>query len=243
MKILIVSDIHANLIALEAVLSAAGEFDELWNLGDTVGYGPRPAESLRRVIALGAEPMLAGNHDLASTGKLDDRDFNTIARAAARWTSSQLSPGEKLFLNELPSIVEHEGITLAHGSPRDPIWEYLTSIGAASDVFRSIETKVCFVGHSHIACWFQLNEGEAMPDMDLWQDEQAIDLSRGRFIINPGSVGQPRDRDPRASFGVLDTERGIFTGHRVEYDVRRTQEQMELARLPLVLIKRLASGR
>jgi diadenosine tetraphosphatase ApaH/serine/threonine PP2A family protein phosphatase len=243
LKILIVSDIHANLVALEAVLKAAGEFDEFWNLGDTVGYGPRPAESLRRAIALNAEPMLAGNHDLASTGKLDDRDFNTIARAAARWTSSQLSPGEKLFLNELPSLVVKNGVTLAHGSPRDPIWEYLTSVGAAADVFRTIDSNVCFVGHSHIACWFQLDDDNEMPEMDLWQDQQTIDLTRGRFIINPGSVGQPRDRDPRASFGILDTDRFVFTGHRVDYDVRRTQEQMELARLPLVLIKRLASGR
>lgn len=243
MNVLIVSDIHANLVALDAVLADCGEFDAVWNLGDTVGYGPRPSECVQRVIEIDSNPMLTGNHDLASIGQLDDREFNAVARAAARWTSAQLSSEQKSLLRALPSIAVQQDFTLAHGSPRDPIWEYLASSETAAENFPLFDTNVCFVGHTHVASAFGLRPGARDPEMDVLLDGQTLDLSSGRFIINPGSAGQPRDRDPRAAYGLLNTEDCVFTARRAEYDIRATQQQMEEAKLPAVLIKRLAYGR
>lgn len=243
MKVLIVSDIHANLVALDAVLEDCGEFDTLWNLGDTVGYGPRPSACLKRVRELDAQPMLTGNHDLASIGRLDDRDFNAVARTAARWTSGQLSLEEKHVLAVLPSEAIQDGYTLAHGSPRNPIWEYIASPLAAEENATFFATNTCFVGHTHVASCFALDAEGNCSGMDLLNDGTTIDLSSSRFIINPGSVGQPRDRDPRAAYGILDESQGVFTGRRVAYDVRKTQQQMEDADLPAILIKRLEFGR
>jgi diadenosine tetraphosphatase ApaH/serine/threonine PP2A family protein phosphatase len=240
---LIVSDIHANLVALEAVLEDCGEFDALWNLGDTVGYGPRPSECLERVRGLGADPMLAGNHDLASIGLLDDHDFNAVARTAARWTAGALNAEQKRVLGAFPSEATRDGFTLAHGSPRNPVWEYIASPLAAEENASFFSTSVCFVGHTHVASCFALDAEGNCSGMDLLNDGSAIDLATSRFIINPGSVGQPRDRDPRAAYGLLDTAQGVFTGRRVAYDVQKTQRQMEAAELPEILIKRLAFGR
>jgi diadenosine tetraphosphatase ApaH/serine/threonine PP2A family protein phosphatase len=242
-KILILSDIHANLVALEAVLAEAGEVDEIWNLGDTVGYGPRPGECLDRMVALGAHPMLAGNHDLASTGDLDDRDFNAVARTAARWTGNQLRPDQKTLLRSLPGRTETNSFTLAHGSPRDPVWEYLTDQYAAAANFGCFTTKVCFVGHSHLPLVFRLNPKSSVAEVEGLADQQTVKLDEDRLIINPGSVGQPRDLDPRAAYGLIDTEQQIFTGKRVEYDIEETQRQMAEAHLPDLLIHRLSIGR
>lgn len=243
MKVLILSDIHANLVALEAVLADCGEVDAIWNLGDTVGYGPRPSECLDRVLALGARPMLAGNHDLACTGELDDRDFNAVARAASRWTSNQLRPDQKTLLRSLPGRTETDGFTLAHGSPRDPVWEYLTDQYAATANFGCFTTRVCLIGHSHLPLVFRLKAKGRMAKVEGLADQQTVDLNEDRLIVNPGSVGQPRDLDSRAAYGLIDTERAIFTGKRVEYDIEETQRQMTEACLPELLIRRLSIGR
>lgn len=242
MKILIVSDVHANLVALEAVFRASPAVDAVWNLGDTVGYGPQPAACLDRIRELGADPSLAGNHDLACIGALDLALFNPVARAAATWTATQLRPDHRSYLGQLPSIVAVAGFTLVHASPRDPVWEYVVDPAAATASLRAIETPVCFVGHSHIALVASLETGDRAAKLRPLRDGETLDLAVGRHLVNPGSAGQPRDRDPRAAYAQLDLDRGTLSAHRVAYDVAATQRLMSAAALPAPLIKRLASG-
>ena len=242
MKVLLISDIHANLVALEAVLADCTDAEAIWNLGDTIGYGPRPRECLDKMVDLFANPVLVGNHDLACIGEVDISEFNPVAQVASRWTSLQLGMDHRAYLHELPAITTAESYTLAHGSPRSPIWEYVTSVAIATDNFDAFDTDVCFIGHTHIAMYAILKEDAAAAELHALRDGETLDLLTGRFLINPGSVGQPRDRDPRAAYAVLDTSRGILTAHRVEYDIATTQRQMAMASLPEVLITRLANG-
>ncbi|MDP9367390.1 MAG: metallophosphatase family protein [Chloroflexota bacterium] len=242
MNILVVSDVHANLVALEAVLADAGSVDALWNIGDTVGYGPRPGECLDVMIDREANPALVGNHDLACLGRLNLAEFNPVARAAAEWTALRLSPEHRAYLSDLPPLTTAHGYTLAHGSPRAPIWEYITSASLATANFPHFDTDVCLIGHTHVAMYAELLPHRAAADVRPFQDGETLDLSSARFLVNPGSVGQPRDRDPRAAYAILDTERRTITAHRVEYDIRATQLQMAQSGLPEVLIQRLAYG-
>jgi diadenosine tetraphosphatase ApaH/serine/threonine PP2A family protein phosphatase len=241
-RVLILSDIHANLVALDAVLAAAGEVDAIWNLGDTVGYGPRPEECVVRSVELGMHPILAGNHDLACIGQLDMREFNPVARQAAEWTAGRLSPASRQLLGSIPSLTIVDSMTLAHGSPRDPVWEYVVDEFTAHDNFRRFDTPVCLIGHSHIALYAELAPESEQAELGLLADGDLLDLSRGRFLINPGSVGQPRDRDPRAAYALLDLGQGTITAHRVTYTVAATQRDMAAAGLPARLIHRLALG-
>jgi diadenosine tetraphosphatase ApaH/serine/threonine PP2A family protein phosphatase len=238
----VLSDIHANLVALEAVLTVAGEVDAIWNLGDTVGYGPRPDECVARAVELGMHPILAGNHDLACIGQVDMRDFNPAARRAAEWTAARLSPASTRLLGSIPSLTTVGGITLAHGSPRDPVWEYVIDELTAHENFSRFSTPLCFIGHSHIALYAELAPESRQAELGLLADGDTLDLSRSRFLINPGSVGQPRDRDPRAAYAMLDWARGTVTAHRVPYTVAATQRDMAAAGLPERLIHRLALG-
>jgi diadenosine tetraphosphatase ApaH/serine/threonine PP2A family protein phosphatase len=242
MRVLLISDIHANLAALEAVFAACPSFDALWNLGDTIGYGPRPAQCLDLVRAHGAAPSLVGNHDLACIGEIDPAEFNPVAQEAARWTALQLSDDHREHLMNLPPMTGALGHTLAHGSPRDPIWEYVTTPEIATANFAAFGTNVCFVGHTHIAMSATLAEGAVLAGIRAWREGETLDLRSNRHIINPGSVGQPRDRDPRAAYAVLDTTRGTITAHRAAYDIATTQSQMRDARLPDFLISRLSVG-
>ncbi|MER3485274.1 MAG: metallophosphoesterase [Chloroflexota bacterium] len=242
MKVLIISDVHANLVALEAVLAGCQGYDAIWNLGDTIGYGPRPRECLDLMVDLGANPVLVGNHDLACIGEIDISEFNPVAQVASRWTALQLGMDHRAYLCELPAITTIEGYTLAHGSPRSPIWEYVTTATTATENFACFDTNVCFIGHTHIAMFAFLRESSSVAELHPLRHGETLDLQRGRFIINPGSVGQPRDRDPRAAYAVLDTDRGTVTAYRVAYDVAATQRQMALANLPEILISRLAHG-
>ncbi|MDP9362759.1 MAG: metallophosphatase family protein [Chloroflexota bacterium] len=242
MRVLLVSDVHGNVVALEAVLAASPPFDALWNLGDTVGYGPRPAECLALLRDRGAAPMLAGNHDLAAVGKLDLAEFNSAARLAARWTAGRLAPADREALANLPSATTVDGFTLAHGSPRGPVWEYVLDAATATAQFDHFRTSVCFIGHTHVALRAFSNGGSKRAVIKPLRPEETVDLSAGRQLVNPGSVGQPRDGDPRAAFTTIDTERGILVAHRVPYDVGVTQRQMEEAALPPSLIARLARG-
>jgi diadenosine tetraphosphatase ApaH/serine/threonine PP2A family protein phosphatase len=242
LKVLLFSDIHANLAALEAVLADAGEWDAVWNLGDTVGYGPKPRECLDKMVDLFANPVLVGNHDLACIGEVDVSEFNPVAQLAARWTSLQLGMDHRAYLNALPAVTISGAYTLAHGSPRSPVWEYVTTPQIAAENFAFFDTDVCFIGHTHIAMYALVREGSDDVEVGPLVDDQTVDLLAGRYLINPGSVGQPRDRDPRAAYAILDTDMGSLTAHRVAYDVALTQKQMAMANLPDVLIARLAHG-
>ncbi|MDQ2682287.1 MAG: metallophosphoesterase family protein [Chloroflexota bacterium] len=242
MKVLLLSDIHANLAALDAVLADAGDWDAVWNLGDTVGYGPKPRECLDKMVDLFANPVLVGNHDLACIGEVDISEFNPVAQMAARWTSLQLGMDHRAYLNALPAVTISGAYTLAHGSPRSPVWEYVTTPQAATENFEFFDTDVCFIGHTHIAMYALLSDGAPIADVQPLKHGDTLDLLAGRYLINPGSVGQPRDRDPRAAYALLDTDIGSLVARRVEYDVAGTQKQMAMANLPEVLISRLAHG-
>ncbi len=198
MRVLIISDVHANLVALEAVLRAAPPVDEIWNLGDTVGYGPRPVACLDRLGDDAVEHSLVGNHDLAAIGQLDLTEFNPWARAAAMWTSNQLSSPQRERLAVLPATVVATGVTLAHGSPRDPIWEYVADRETASANFAHFETAWCFVGHTHVARIDWRRDTGRPSRVRRFRPGDVVDVSQGRWLLNPGSVGQPRDGDPRA---------------------------------------------
>jgi diadenosine tetraphosphatase ApaH/serine/threonine PP2A family protein phosphatase len=239
-RIAVVSDVHANLSALEAVLAAVDAVrpDELWCLGDVVGYGPRPNECCELVQAR-ADICLSGNHDLAVRGTIDLAEFSGDAAVAARWTRDVLSDSAGAFLDGLEPQGERAEVALYHGSARDPVWEYILSDEAAAATLALSPRRLVLVGHSHVAlevAWIDdtLTGG-------LAPDGTAVEM-RGRVLLNPGSVGQPRDGDPRAAYLVLDMERKTAMFHRVEYDVERTQTEMRAAGLPEALAARLAHG-
>jgi diadenosine tetraphosphatase ApaH/serine/threonine PP2A family protein phosphatase len=242
MSVLIISDIHANLVALEAVLAAAGAVDAIWNLGDIVGYGPKPRECVDRVVELEPAYSLIGNHDWACIGRLPLDEFNPVARFATYWTTAQLSTDHMQYLEGLPNRIIEDGYMLVHGSPRHPVWEYVTSARIALPQFDLFDSSVCFLGHTHIQMYISHDVakrgGPATPPLD----GDTLRLSSGRYIVNPGSVGQPRDNDPRAAFALFDPDSGEITFRRIEYDIAETQAQMESAGLPRPLITRLALG-
>ena len=242
MRTLILGDIHSHLIALQAVVADAeerGGFDQVWCLGDTVGYGPDPRPCLG---LLRGYPLLAvaGNHDQAATGQLGVEEFNGPAARAALWTAQQLSAEDRDFLSGLPLTATSGDFTLVHGSLREPLWEYLLSEGSALATFQLLSTRFCLVSHSHIPFIYQENQGD--PNFVDFTEDQQFALSEERWIINPGSVGQPRDRDPRPSYAVYDSDQGAISRHRVSYDIGETQERMRQAQLPKPLIDRLNYG-
>lgn len=241
MRTLVLSDIHANLVALEAVLDAAGRWDRIWFLGDLIGYGPNPNECVERLRALG--PLaLSGNHDWAVLHKLDTDEFNDDARRLVRWTRHELTDENRTYLATLPPLHVEAPFTLAHASPRHPVWEYILDLQTASENFDHFQTPVCLVGHSHIPALFLLDETAAELSFYLVGESETVDLSQGRLIVNPGSVGQPRDGDPRASFAILDDEAQTWTLHRVAYDIAETQRRMRAHKMPARLIERLEFG-
>lgn len=242
MRILVLSDVHANLVALEAVLNAAaGEWDQLWFLGDLVGYGPQPDECISLLRDHGAL-CLSGNHDWAVLEKLDMADFNADARQAVEWTRSQLSPDNRAFLDSLPPRREENGVTMAHASPRHPVWEYVLDMDTALENFEHFETPLCLIGHSHVPLVFHLDQAalELSGFVGLHGDE--VKLESGRRILNPGSVGQPRDGDPRAAYAFLDAKANTWTWQRVAYDIAETQRLMRDRNLSARLIERLEVG-
>jgi len=241
MRVLVVSDIHANLAAFEAVLEDAGTFDVIWSLGDIVGYGPEPNACIR-LLQEYPHIAIAGNHDWAVLGRLDLAEFNSDARIANLWTREQLTPDARAFLESLPETRVEGDFTLAHGSPRHPVWEYLLYLTAACINFRYFENGVCLVGHTHIPAIFWLPaQGEECFSVPIPEEPLSLKGSE-RYIINPGGVGQPRDGDPRAAYAVLDTEAMTLTFERTPYDIPRTQEAMRRAGLPPRLIARLDYG-
>ncbi|HZP56492.1 MAG TPA: metallophosphoesterase family protein [Dehalococcoidia bacterium] len=243
MRVAVVSDVHANMAALEAVLrsaDAAGGIEAVWTLGDIVGYGPDPNEVVRELRRLHAVAV-AGNHDRAATGQMGVEEFNPAAADAALWTKGQLGPGERGWLHALPLTHEGDAFTLAHGSLRDPVWEYLLRPDQAAAQFARQRTPFSLVGHSHLP--FVVEEQPEGPRFRPARDGETVALGQTRLILNPGSVGQPRDGDPRASWILYDAAAAAVTFHRVEYDIAATQERMRAAGLDRWLIERLAHGR
>jgi predicted phosphodiesterase len=243
MRILILSDIHSNLVALDAVLGAAGSFDALWCLGDTIGYGPRPNECVE-LMRKHAQIAITGNHDLACLGKIDLRDFNPDARKANIWNGAQLKDENRAWLEPLPpSVHVDKQFFVAHGSPREPIWEYLLMPDQAAANFELFSNQVCFIGHSHVQLGFRMRNGGEHAERFVPESGRTIELSdTTRFFINPGSVGQPRDQDPRAAYALLDTGANTVSFQRVSYDIPKTQRQMKDEGLPMALIRRLEYG-
>ncbi|MCS7040624.1 MAG: metallophosphoesterase family protein [Anaerolineae bacterium] len=248
MRIAVFSDIHANRVALEAVLAVVAELqpDAIWCLGDVVGYGPEP-EACVEIIAKRADLCLAGNHDLAVAGLVPLDDFSPDAAAAVRWQQPRLSPVALHWLAQRQPRLVQAGITLAHGSPRDPIWEYVLDAGAAAANLEYFDTQLCLIGHSHLAIAWRLqrqDEGTwVWVRLERRPPGETLDLTTThRWLLNPGSVGQPRDGDPRASFALLDTEALTWTWHRVPYDVAAVDAAIRAAGLPWRLGRRLYSG-
>jgi diadenosine tetraphosphatase ApaH/serine/threonine PP2A family protein phosphatase len=243
MRYALLSDIHANLTAFKAVLEdieRQGGVDEVWCLGDIVGYGPEPGRCIE-LLKSTKHTCVAGNHDLGAIGRLEMGNFNPDAATAIRWTVGQLTDADVDFLAALPTVTEREGITLVHGSPREPVWEYLVSISAASENFAYFKTRFCMVGHSHMPLVFKEEQGGASSFITFAENVGLV-LGKGRLIINPGSVGQPRDGDPRASYAIYDGDAGMVRLHRVSYDINEVQLKIMKNNLPVRLSVRLGQG-
>ncbi len=241
MRTLIIADIHANLTALEAVLAhAQGTFDTVWCLGDLVGYGPDPNECVQRVRSLGGLVCLSGNHDHAAIGKIGLDTFNPVAATALGWTKSALLPESRDYLVSLPSMQVVNGATLAHGSPRYPVWEYISAAALAEENFAHFTGEICVVGHTHMARVFH-NDGNRCHEL-IAPAGKPFNLSAGQYILNPGGVGQPRDRNPRAAYALLDLAATSWEQQRVAYDIAETQRRMQVHGLPEALIARLDFG-
>jgi len=241
-KILVISDVHANLPALEAVLLDAGEVDETWCLGDVVGYGPQPNECIERIQSLPNLTGMMGNHDFAIIGDEALETFNSDAKKALLWQRTILTGPSKDFLASLSkNVVVHGEATLAHGSPRDSIWEYVMNTLVARINLAYFTTPWCFVGHSHFQAVFQYNPDLNDISIEVPHPGELYELKE-RGILNPGSVGQPRDRDSRAAYAIFDPDLHTWEPHRVEYDIKSVQKLILSAGLPARHAERLAGG-
>ena len=240
MRTLIVSDIHSNIVALDAVIAAAEAEEEVSRvlcLGDIVGYGPSPMACIERLWERRAV-SIKGNHDAAAVGQISLDEFNSFAAEACRWTSGQLTSQAKEWLGDLPETLHDESFLLVHGSPQNPLWDYLVSYGQAVDAWERSEMSDILVGHSHLQFAIEAGGGIARSG----PAGLTIPLTRARLIANPGSVGQPRDRDQRAAFALYDDDARILYLRRAWYDVSATQRAMAEAGLPDPLITRLSVG-
>jgi diadenosine tetraphosphatase ApaH/serine/threonine PP2A family protein phosphatase len=246
MRVAILTDIHSNMPALEAVLVAIDDagLERRWCLGDVVGYGAQPDECAR-IVAESCELSLVGNHDLAVTGEIDTDVFSASAAAAVEWTRENAARETIDFLKRLkPENSDHE-VGLYHASPRDPVWEYVLAVDQARECMEEQSARVSFIGHSHVALWFSDGPGSGrVGDAGGGQAERGLelDVSAKRWLLNPGSVGQPRDGDPRAAWLELDTEAWKVRYHRVSYDIDRAAEAIREAGLPELLADRLYVG-
>jgi len=255
MVLAMISDIHANLPALEAVLAdiEGTGVEETWCLGDVVGYGAQPDECAT-LVADRCALCLVGNHDLAVLGELDVASFSPAAAAAVRWTRDAAKPQTLEFLRGLEPADESREVALYHASPRDPVWEYVLWPDQAAECIGVQAARVSLIGHSHVALFFVMPDGEqpaadgeSIELLDAARGAQAgagtrLDLGEGRWLINPGSVGQPRDGDPRAAWLELDTESWEAAYHRVEYEIDRAADAITATELPEHLARRLYVG-
>jgi diadenosine tetraphosphatase ApaH/serine/threonine PP2A family protein phosphatase len=248
MRLGIISDIHANLPALEAVLADAGEhsLSEIWCLGDVVGYGASPNECTE-LVRERCTRCLAGNHDLAVLEAIELETFSPTASRAVSWTQRQISKESLEFLGSLSPSDEEPVVALYHASPRDPIWEYVLWEDQAAECIEAQASRMSLVGHSHVALAFVDPGTEAQgerPEVrrSIGSAGTRLDLENGRWLMNPGSVGQPRDRDPRAAWLELDTDTLTATFRRVQYDIDRAADAIEATDLPAHLASRLYVG-
>ncbi len=243
MRYAIIADIHANLSAFRAVLDdieRMGGVEEMWCLGDVVGYGPDPHQCIE-LLRQYNHKCVAGNHDWAAIGKIDTSDFNLDAAAACHWTARQLSPEDIEYLGNLPLVIQTSDFTVVHGSPREPIWEYILSVPSAMENFSYFGSAFCLIGHSHVPLIFQYS-GAGSCSFSQFPTKGVLTLTEKRLIINPGGVGQPRDGDPRASYAIYDSEARSITHYRILYDIAATQARMAEYGLPGRLVKRLSYG-
>jgi diadenosine tetraphosphatase ApaH/serine/threonine PP2A family protein phosphatase len=242
----VISDVHSNQPALEAVLEAidAVGVEEIWCLGDVVGYGAQP-DACADLIQQRCDVCLAGNHDLAVLGALDVSTFSETAAVAVEWTRDNASPATIEFLRGLKPAAARAGVGLFHASPSDPVWEYVLSIDQAEAGLNAQEQRIGLIGHSHIALFFTRPDGAGKGEAQGAQagDGAVLGLEGGSWLLNPGSVGQPRDSDPRAAWLELDTEQRTARYHRVDYDIATAAETILAAGLPSQLADRLAVGR
>jgi diadenosine tetraphosphatase ApaH/serine/threonine PP2A family protein phosphatase len=241
-KVALLSDVHGNLPAFRSVLEEVEELEvnEIWCLGDLVGYGAQPDECVE-LARNTCDLCLIGNHDLVVIDRLDIRDFSANAALAASWTRERIEPETRAYLEGLEAESGREGVGLYHASPRDPVWEYVLSTLLAELCFDAMEPRIGAIGHSHVALWFHREEdGPARGEQA--REGTEVDLGRGEWLINPGGVGQPRDGDPRAAWLLLDTERWRAEWRRVEYPVDEAAEAIREAGLPVVLAERLYYG-
>jgi len=243
-RVAILTDIHSNLPALEAVLAAIEEagIERRWSLGDVVGYGAQPDECAR-LVSERCELSLVGNHDLAVTGEISTDVFSASAAAAVDWTRANAEASTVEYLKSLqPENTEHE-VGLYHASPRDPVWEYVLAVDQARECMAEQAARVSLIGHSHVALWFSDGQGPAGGGGGgQAEGGKQIDLSDDRWLLNPGSVGQPRDGDSRAAWLELDTDEWKATYHRVQYDIDAAAEAIRAAGLPELLADRLYVG-
>lgn len=241
MRVAVLSDIHSNLVALDAVLAHAGTVDAVWHLGDVVGYGPDPDGVVARLIEVGAVGV-RGNHDAAALGGSEIEWFNPEARAAAEWTRDMIDATTRAWLRALPERHRIDRMTLVHGSPRDPIREYVSSASVALENLAVLDTDYGLHGHTHVPVAWCLAPGDERLSVATPKDGDAAELDGQRALINPGSVGQPRDGDPDASYLILDPDTVSVTWHRVAYDIATVQAAVRAAGLPGRLADRLAYG-
>lgn len=241
MRILVLSDIHANLTALEAVFADAGTTDAVWCLGDIVGYGPDPNECVARMQGLANLVCLIGNHDAAALNRIPMETFNQDARRSIEWMQGALTKENLAFLAALPETAINGQVTLAHGSPRNPVWEYILDIYSATQNLEFFDTPLCMVGHTHLPVAYIENAETHALHWIIPDEGECLHLDT-RAILNPGSVGQPRDHDPRASYAIFTPEDNGWEIHRVRYDVRAVQKRIRAAALPMRHALRLVEG-
>jgi predicted phosphodiesterase len=240
MRIAVLSDIHANLPALDAVLADAGAVDGIWHLGDVVGYGPDPDAVVSRLREAGAIGV-RGNHDAAAAGGSEIDWFNPDARRAMEWTRSAITASTVAWLRELPERRTVEGCELVHGSFREPLWEYVTSAAVARDSLGLLHERIGLHGHTHMpVAWREADDDRV--ERVVPRDGASLSLDGARALVNPGSVGQPRDGDPRASYLILDPGRAELSWHRIAYDIDAVQAAMRRVGLPDFLVTRLSIG-
>jgi predicted phosphodiesterase len=241
MRILVLSDIHANLTALEAVLADAGAIDATWCLGDIIGYGPDPNECVARIRSQPNLVCLLGNHDSAALSRIPIETFNQDARRSIEWMQNVLTKESYTFMAKLPERVVLDQATLVHGSPRNPVWEYILDLHNAMQNMEHFDTQFCMVGHTHLPIAYVSVNGSRELRWTVPAEGECLEL-HSRAILNPGSVGQPRDHDPRASYAIFYPEKNGWEIHRVDYDIRSVQKRIRAADLPMRHALRLIEG-
>ena len=241
MRIAVISDIHGNWHAFESVLADLDKehVDEVWCLGDLVGYGPQPNRCVEAARTR-SDACLVGNHDLAAIGRVGLESFHADAAVSAEWTAKTLEDDARAYLETLEPSGERPGAQLFHASPRDPVWEYILDEPAVRAAFEQTTAPLVLVGHSHIPIALKLADGSLAGGLAHGGSE--VELGDARWLLNPGSVGQPRDLDPRAAYLLLDTDRGRVHFRRVPYDIEQTQAEIREQGLPEALAVRLADG-